>query len=81
MGDGVTIIDAAPAVAQQVARIVASHGTAAGCGSIRYITTGDQHCYQRLIERCGLPPGQVEHIAPLDIGPQPDATINAHRSE
>ncbi len=82
MGDGVTIIDAAPAVAQQVARIVASRGTAAvGRGSIRYITTSDQHRYQRLIERCGLPPGQVEHIAPLDIGAQPDATINAHRSE
>jgi glutamate racemase len=81
MGAGVSIIDAAPAVARQVARIAASHSTAPGHGSIRYVTTGDQRGYRQLIERCGLPPGQIERIAPLDINPQPDAMINAHRSE
>jgi glutamate racemase len=55
-GDAVTVVDPAPAVARQVARLVTTHGLAAGpdgCGGLRLATTGhpdqlEMHAVHRL---------------------------------
>jgi glutamate racemase len=41
MGPGVAIIDPAPAVARQVARVASEIGAGAGAGVTEYLTTGD----------------------------------------
>ena len=49
-GDGVSVIDPAPAVARQVARVRSDHeGT--GSGATRYLTTGDPDRFASQIER------------------------------
>jgi glutamate racemase len=66
-GPGVTVIDAAPAVAAQAGRVLGQRGllhpTAARQGGVYYATTGDPAHLALLIERLGLPPGSVERAA------------------
>jgi glutamate racemase len=62
-GPNVVIVDAAPAVARQAARVLRECGLAdAGtprAGSITYATTGDRASFARLLQQLGLPDGAV----------------------
>jgi glutamate racemase len=62
-GSNVAIIDAAPAVARQAARLLHERGLAASCtpcaGGITYATTGDCARFARLLRQLGLPEGAV----------------------
>jgi glutamate racemase len=62
-GPNVVIVDAAPAVARQTARVLRERGLAdAGApraGSITYATTGDRASFARLLQQLGLPGGAV----------------------
>jgi glutamate racemase len=62
-GQGVTLIDAAPAVARQAARVMAEHGLdhpdRARAGRIVYATTGDPARLNELLSILGLPPGDT----------------------
>jgi glutamate racemase len=62
-GPNVVIVDAAPAVARQAARVRRECGLAdAGtprAGSITYATTGDRASFARLLQQLGLPDGAV----------------------
>jgi glutamate racemase len=62
-GPGVTLIDAAPAVARQAARVLAErglgHSTRARAGRTVYATTGAPAALAALLPRLGLPPGEV----------------------
>jgi glutamate racemase len=63
VGPGIALIDAAPAVARQVARVLGERGltepTSSGSGAIVYATTGDRDRFARLIGSLDLPPGLV----------------------
>jgi glutamate racemase len=48
-GPDVAVIDPAPAVARQVARVAAEIGAGAGTGSTRYLTTGDPDRFTRQV--------------------------------
>jgi glutamate racemase len=50
-GPAATIIDTGPAVAQQVARLTATHGLAPGTGRFCAATTGDVAMVQRVFQR------------------------------
>ena len=71
-GPGVRLIDAAPAVARQAARVWAEHGLARGDpghpGAVRYATSGDARELARLLRDLGLPPGDVIRA---DMPPHP----------
>lgn len=62
-GPRVRLIDAAPAVARQAARVWEEHGLARGdrtrVGITRYATTGDPRSLARLLGDLGLPAGEV----------------------
>ena len=62
-GPDVAIIDAAPAVARQAARVLDERGLsgsgAARPGSIAYATTGDHTSFARLLRQLRLPEGAV----------------------
>jgi glutamate racemase len=62
-GPGVALIDAAPAVARQAARVLRERGLAepqrSRAGTITYATTGDQTAFALLLRRLGLPVGAV----------------------
>ena len=62
-GPGVRVIDAAPAVARQAARVLEARGELhpdrARAGRIAYTTTGDPASFARLLHQLGLPPGEV----------------------
>jgi glutamate racemase len=62
-GPAVHLIDAAPAVARQAARVLEQHGllrpATAPIGRIRYATTGERAAFARLLQRLELPPGEV----------------------
>jgi glutamate racemase len=62
-GPHVAIVDAAPAVARQAARVLHEHGLAdadpARVGSITYATTGDRARFAQLLRQLGLPEGAV----------------------
>ncbi|MBK9711210.1 MAG: glutamate racemase [Kouleothrix sp.] len=61
-GPRVTLLDAAPAVARQAARVAEQRGLAsgrAGRGATIYATTGDRGQLALLLRRLGLPRGQV----------------------
>ena len=62
-GPDVAIIDAAPAVARQVARVLHERGLAESgerqAGSITYATTGDRASFARLLRQLGLPEGTI----------------------
>jgi glutamate racemase len=66
-GPDVAIIDAAPAVARQAARVLHERGLAGGgeprAGSITYATTGDHVRFARLLRQLGLPEGVVMRAA------------------
>jgi glutamate racemase len=78
-GPDVAIIDAAPAVARQAARVLHERGLAGGDeprpGSITYATTGDCARFARLLRQLGLPEGAVvavdvdAPVEPLNIFP------------
>jgi glutamate racemase len=61
-GPGVTLIDAAPAVALQAARVVRerglAHPDAERAGRTIYATSGEIGAFERLVTRLGLPPGE-----------------------
>ncbi len=63
-GPRVAIVDAAPAVARQAARVFHECGLAApgesGPGRITYATTGDRARFAQLLRQLGLPEGAVE---------------------
>lgn len=64
VGPHVVIVDAAPAVARQAARVLrerglADAGIACAGGSITYATTGDRDCFAQLLRQLGLPAGIV----------------------
>jgi glutamate racemase len=62
IGPDVALIDAAPAVARQTARVLHQHRLATSSsrpGTVTYATTGDQHGFARLLLRLGLPDGMV----------------------
>ena len=67
-GPGVTLVDSGPAVASQVARLLAERGIATGgTGRTTYATTGDSDTFKALMGRLKLPPGEViwaEEFAP-----------------
>jgi glutamate racemase len=54
MGPGVTVIDPAPAVAAQAARVARARGAAGGSGDIRVATTGDPGSLAPAVSRHGL---------------------------
>jgi glutamate racemase len=58
------IMDAAPAVARQVERVLEMKGLAASDGhgtrSVRYATTGGVDAFRGLLARLGVPDGEVE---------------------
>lgn len=62
-GPGIQLIDAAPAVARQAARVLGERGLAqpdtAHTGVVAYATTGDAARLAALIGQLGLPPGAV----------------------
>jgi glutamate racemase len=62
-GPGVAIVDAAPAVARQAARVLHERGLAGAspsrAGNIVYATTGDSASFARLLRQLGLPEGVV----------------------
>jgi glutamate racemase len=62
-GTDVAIVDAAPAVARQAARVLHDRGLAwpgaPRAGSITYATTGDHASFARLLRQLGLPDGAV----------------------
>jgi glutamate racemase len=62
-GPHVTIVDAAPAVARQAARVLHERGLAdadaARVGGITYATTGDRASFAQLLRQLGLPEGTV----------------------
>lgn len=62
-GPGIQLIDAAPAVARQAARVLGERGLAqpdtAHTGAVTYATTGDAARLAALIGQLGLPPGAV----------------------
>jgi glutamate racemase len=62
-GPGVAIVDAAPAVARQAARVLHERGLAGAstsrAGNIVYATTGDSASFARLLRQLGLPAGAV----------------------
>lgn len=64
-GPRIALIDAAPAVARQAARVLAARGLcsphSAQPGAITYATTGDRAAFAGLLARLALPPGAVEH--------------------
>jgi glutamate racemase len=63
-GPDVTLVDSAPAVAAQVARLVQNKSTApARYGQITYATTGDRDEFSNLIDRLALPAGEVIWIS------------------
>ncbi|MEO7908633.1 MAG: glutamate racemase [Roseiflexaceae bacterium] len=63
VGPDVAIVDAAPAVARQAARVLHERGLAgngtARVGPITYATTGDHASFARLLRQLGLPEGLV----------------------
>jgi glutamate racemase len=65
-GPHVAIIDAAPAVARQAARVLHERGLAGSnerhAGSIAYATTGDRDSFARLLRQLGLPAGAVVDV-------------------
>jgi glutamate racemase len=69
-GPDVAIVDAAPAVARQTARLLHERSQAAPAGlcagSITYATTGDSAVFARLLRLLGLPDGAV---LPADTQP------------
>jgi glutamate racemase len=62
-GPGVRLIDAAPAVARQAARVLELRGQLhpdrSRAGRIAYATTGDRERFAQLLRQLGLPAGQV----------------------
>jgi glutamate racemase len=62
-GPGVRLIDAAPAVARQAARVLEMRGQLhpgrSRIGQIAYATTGDHERFARLLHQLGLPAGRV----------------------
>jgi glutamate racemase len=62
-GQGVTIVDAAPAVARQAARVLQERrlagGSTARAGGITYATTGDCASFSQLLRQLRLPAGAV----------------------
>lgn len=62
-GPGVRLIDAAPAVARQAARVLetrgALHPDRSHAGRVAYATTGDRRSFATLLHQLGLPPGKV----------------------
>jgi glutamate racemase len=54
MGPGVTVIDPAPAVAAQTARVARARGAAGGSGAVRVTTTGDPTPLAAAVSRHGL---------------------------
>jgi glutamate racemase len=62
-GPQVTIVDAAPAVARQAARVLHERGLARSgdvrASGITYATTGDRASFARLLRQLGLPDGAV----------------------
>jgi glutamate racemase len=63
VGPAVHLIDAAPAVARQTARVLEQHSllrpVSAPPGQILYATTGDRDAFARLLGRLELPAGEV----------------------
>jgi glutamate racemase len=62
-GPAVAIVDAAPAVARQAARVLHERGLSGAsstrAGGITYATTGDSASFARLLRQLGLPEGIV----------------------
>jgi len=62
-GPEIAIIDAAPAVARQAARVLHERGLFGSgelrAGGIAYATTGDRAAFARLLQQLGLPEGVV----------------------
>jgi len=59
----VRLIDAAPAVARQAARVLnlrrELHPDRARAGRVAYATTSDRDRFAELLRQLGLPPGEV----------------------
>lgn len=69
-GDGVRVIDPAPAVARQAQRLLAARGwlsAADNIGPIRYLTTGDPAAFRSILPILNVEPGPVERIEPEAI--------------
>ncbi len=70
-GPGVALIDAAPAVARQAARVLEQRDLGqpdrTRAGATVYATTGDRERFARLIEQLGLPSGAVVHVETTDF--------------
>lgn len=65
-GDGIALIDPAPAIAQQVARILAGHGllrTLQESPSVRFVTTGDRSTFVGQLVRLNVGPITIQDIA------------------
>jgi glutamate racemase len=71
VGDGVRVIDPAPAVARQARRLLEQHGTLNGgvgedrAGGVRYYTTGDAGLFEKQVELLTGLNGVVKHV---DLG-------------
>ncbi len=65
VGDGVRVIDPAPAVARQVQRLLAGRGLLSGSqqrGSVRYYTSGDAQALEQLLPRLVGESGRVQRV-------------------
>ncbi|MFZ5809208.1 MAG: glutamate racemase [Chloroflexota bacterium] len=65
VGEGVRVIDPAPAVARQVARILEHNNLLSDSSSVGgrvYFTSGDLHSYQRMIHQLGFTSSAVHQV-------------------
>jgi len=80
-GPDVAIVDAAPAVARQAARVLHERGLDESgeprAGGITYATTGDRASFARLLRQLGLPKGAVvaADTEPVGVAPSPQSPI------
>lgn len=62
-GPGVRVIDPAPAVARQAARLLGAAGTASGSGRLRFYTSGEAARFESLLVRLLGETGEVQALA------------------
>lgn len=62
-GPNVRVIDPAPAVARQVARVIARHpSTQSSPGALKYFTSGEPMAFEQVLRKLGGEPGEVTGV-------------------
>lgn len=61
LGEDITIIDPAPAVARQTARLATAHGMTGGDGTNEFLSTGDVAVLEKAVRSLGLE-GTISHL-------------------